>query len=67
MFLLTSVYKIVRKLNRKFISIGLLTTLGFLIYFRSDPIKSIHQPISKEHAFKNFSSGFLGIQNTPIR
>ena len=66
MFLLTSVYKIVRKLNRKFISIGLLTTLGFLIYFRSDPIKSINQPISKEHAFKNFS-GFLGIQNTPIR
>ena len=68
MLLLTSVYKISRKLSRKFIFIGLLTTLGFLINFRSsDPIKSIHQPISKEHAFKNFSCGFLGIQNTPIR
>ena len=66
MLLLTSVYKISRKLNRKFIFIGLLVTLGFLINFRSDPIKSTHQPISKEHAFKNFS-GFLGIQNTPIR
>ena len=57
MFLLTSVYKISRKLNRKFIFIGLLlTTLGFLINFRSsDPIKSIHRPISKEHAFKNCS------------
>ena len=61
MFLLTSVHKISRKLNRKFIFIGLLTTLGFLINFRSsDPIQSIHRPISKEHAFKN-CSGILTI------